>query len=1035
MSDGSDGLDSFVHAGSTFSNDAFSRVKDVKVLGGTDNLRHFVFAIPYAHMFQSPMKFGDFRSSSEAQALRTCLTFFLDMCYSIASAKSKEQKVVFNDTVCMLETCKHCEKDRYVGTRIHVFTTRCPSELQRLFKTFEFNMELSKKKNVTLGEFERHRMVTSVYGYASRIVNVYLGNTHGTSVVDTMFDEAEVDHELAPSSVFSLANMHLENATYNDPDDYARNGDFVFPDENNVLRIAPDMLHPDMLMPRYLPDYLMYRVNPPEAHVDTRGFVCHMELKHHELRVDPPGLVLEDNRCTFPVEERAAMEAKMAGFRMIDICDDTAPYKCSFGFFTFRSLVASTAKVNTTSYMSMESTGEQVLYHPMLVSQSKLSDIDIIKIRGDRMKGVVSDEKRRRFMLSEFKQRCWGDTDANISKPLKAVIRWFNSDYDGTTFAFKRHYNDLSVFANRAIRLMKVYDKLFMISTAHHAFLLINTAKLDSWRHTMDLHFNICSTGDGATSKSFLYELMIENSIPGTCPEFTYETAKSNAHDDNNNHLRNVFQEAPQGMFTSNKHTDPQQEAAFKERLTSQKTSHRRLHIDETTGVRKQVSSVSQAIGCYFGASNDPKSKSTPAMITRFHWLDSEKIHRSGRNIHDCQRALVSMSERAQQMRGKQLTYARREDMIVALTQQFIRMGILQPPTLVVADILIDNFTILLKKYGISLEGRDIERVKILCGINTIIGAQERLFNVVGGKHCGKSFELEQLLDMDDQLVCTEEIALFSLGCVFNSIEGENKKKVLKAIWRLHSHSKKYRGMDMGSTSVDHGYIMMDSLKRLKQQIHGSIPESEGKIGAAAIYSVLGELSKEQIECFQYEDAASATELTFADGYPEPVQGQRPFRQERLIVDGQMTYIHVENFRVFRENRFSDLFKECLDEIRHRFTQRRKIVIGRRIRNERGIVEHPHLLDVYEMSTREQYLMVSGGTSYDDSDWDIFEGTEDAENRKLEQDLDTYGYECRSLQLGRSVQMDPAVSNEESSAEYPADALRTLFRKRKRVTT
>ena len=148
-----------------------------------------------------------------------------------------------------------------------------------------------------------------------------------------------------------------------------------------------------------------------------------------------------------------------------------------------------------------------------------------------------------------------------------------------------------------------------------------------------------------------------------------------------------------------------------------------------------------------------------------------------------------------------------------------------------------------------------------------------------------------------------------------------------------------------------------------------------------------------------------------------------------------MTYIHVENFRVFRENRFSDLFKECLDEIRHRFARRRKIVIGRRIRNERGIVEHPHLLDVYEMSTREQYLMVSGGTSYDDSDWDIFEGTEDAENRKLEQDLDTYGYECRSLQLGRSVQMDPAVSNEESSAEYPADALRTLFRKRKRVTT
>ena len=218
----------------------------------------------------------------------------------------------------------------------------------------------------------------------------------------------------------------------------------------------------------------------------------------------------------------------------------------------------------------------------------------------------------------------------------------------------------------------------------------------------MDLHFNICSTGDGATSKSFLFEIMIATSVPGTCPEFTYETAKSNAHDENNNHLRNVFQEAPQGMFTSNKHTDPQQEAAFKERLTSQKTSHRRLHIDEHTGVRKQVSSVSQAIGCYFGASNDPKSRSTPAMITRFHWLESEKVHREGRNIHDCQRAENSMDDHAKRARAYWTHFHQFEDMLVALTFQFIRVDLLDSPELVVADIIIDNFTVLLKKYSIS---------------------------------------------------------------------------------------------------------------------------------------------------------------------------------------------------------------------------------------------------------------------------------------------------------------------------------------------
>ena len=77
-------------------------------------------------------------------------------------------------------------------------------------------------------------------------------------------------------------------------------------------------------------------------------------------------------------------------------------------------------------------------------------------------------------------------------------------------------------------------------------------------------------TGEGATSKSFLFDLMKECSIPGTIDQLTYETAKANAVDGNRNDVITVCHEAPPGMFrtSKNRNMDSSAEAMFKERLT-----------------------------------------------------------------------------------------------------------------------------------------------------------------------------------------------------------------------------------------------------------------------------------------------------------------------------------------------------------------------------------------------------------------------------------------------------------------------------------
>ena len=47
-------------------------------------------------------------------------------------------------------------------------------------------------------------------------------------------------------------------------------------------------------------------------------------------------------------------------------------------------------------------------------------------------------------------------------------------------------------------------------------------------------------TGEGATSKSFLFDLMKASSIPGTVDTLTYQTTKADAVDGNLNDLITV---------------------------------------------------------------------------------------------------------------------------------------------------------------------------------------------------------------------------------------------------------------------------------------------------------------------------------------------------------------------------------------------------------------------------------------------------------------------------------------------------------------
>ena len=170
---------------------------------------------------------------------------------------------------------------------------------------------------------------------------------------------------------------------------------------------------------------------------------------------------------------------------------------------------------------------------------------------------------------------------------------------------------------------MEMYHHLYQVSSAHRVCYWTHIARLDAFRHQHNLHLNCSMTGDAATSKSYMFTLMEKNSINETISTRTYDTDKADAIDSDSNHVVSVFDEAPPGFFKDPKKRGPLE--ALKMRLTSMKTSHRRLWTNEETGKREQIESVSSNIGCLMGATNESKSAFDPALVTRFHFFRSRE--------------------------------------------------------------------------------------------------------------------------------------------------------------------------------------------------------------------------------------------------------------------------------------------------------------------------------------------------------------------------------------------------------------------------
>lgn len=606
------------------------------------------------------------------------------------------------------------------------------------------------------------------------------------------------------------------------------------------------------------------------------------------------------------------------------------------------------------------------------------------------------------WAIHAFKHQCL-DPEAHISSVVSKMITW--REKNPNAGIIKHHIVDqtLSVFANRTLRLMEEYEQYCLISTAHRMMFLIMHARYDAFRRDFGLHFNCFQAGDGATSKSFLFDLMAKMSIGGTIEVLTYQTGKADAVDGNRNDITTVCHEAPPGMFRSakNPNVDSTQEAMFKEKLTSQRVTAKIWCQDESTGKRTARLTKSECVGVWMGATNDPPSQVEEALKTRFFWGNFEKRQRRGRDIDDCMNGERMMSSEDKAHRNKFFLECKEEQYRVMVVEKAIWAGVIKDVNTTATNIVLPRMKNKMTKNSIICPGpRDWDRVKIFARNLAIVTAIERVCNLPGGKYFGKTFSEEALIYLEPHLCVTEEMVLFTLSLLSDQFRSPIEHKILNTIWNMEKNNPKFSGPDNQEDSVE--YIKLDKLQGLPRKINSRMPLSNGKTSINNIFNFLLQMEKHSVKTEKYKMPTVVSGSTVRDNkFPVPSGGKQIVQSLTRTHEG--VFIHVSHILAHNSDNDDNVFGILKSET-HQNSKRKRLLTACPVsKNSFHILK---VIDRKPGGNELHYGNVLANTST--SRWITGTSEEDAKSRTaggytIDRDIDEYTSEKWSKIIGKET--------------------------------
>jgi hypothetical protein len=986
----------------------YSCIKDIEVRATYDNddaFTYMVFNFPYSALRAGASSFCDFKQTGKAQAMKDALLFYLKLVQSICSS-GKDTKSA--KCVCFLETVQR--NGISIGVRIWLFSNRvasephanCISVIMNNDKLYSDLQRKTPKTEVKLASHQTWMKVKSLPDYLN-VISTYSNNESNLKNCEDVHDTLKSrDCPMGPAAIFSIdsqgftynfGSMNENIFPQNDITNYTdgASGQFQFPNEKLVLRCHPEQLTVEELImkKKYLPSYFFEKVRLPSCEVesiDVNDMGIGVQTKvtipnhiHRMKKVDGQPLIdvarhydLQNNNDgsnTFVYDTwtyKQYIEPMIRKVFVISYVDTNSdePHWATNGikkFLRYKHKYKPKKELSDVWFTDVltdmkKDPGTKTL----LADKYSLDTLDMMKYKQELLEEYHT-ENRRAFqeeMMDEFIRNVVKDVNGNVSEPVQSMIHWFNNVYKPRMKILKKKSDpDGSVFLNAIAQKLNFFDEDLQVSTGHPTLMLLQHAKYDTFRQQLNLHFNAIFTGEGATSKSYLFEKMKQMSISGTISELTYQTKRANAVEKDQNDIITVFNEAPAGLFMSNngKDGDKEQEAAFKEKLTSQITRCNTFVKDEETEKRDNKTTISQAIGTYFGATNDDPSAASEAMSTRFFWGEFEKVERKNKTIDMCMRGEKAWQDIGKDDLNRTLHNLHLEQFQMMLLYKLMFIGTIKYPTLDVSDFVYEQVARSLRGQKVETTTRFKERYDILCQIFTMCNALDTVYNFQGGIHAGEPFDPATLLDVEPYLYCTEEIAIFCFTILANEVYNPSETKIIKAVWKLWNAAggNKYEKsmLEDGTQSVNYDYIKINKTGlKLLQCIQQAIPNHEGRPSEHNIKAVLKKLKKKSFPMYPMVHATAIVDISmrlYNDTKPEREPGRSSTRVNDGMREDSDAYFNIQLFDKLRRNVDNDPIVTAVANTRHRHTKPKKIIFGCPTRIN-AVIQYPSVFKVIQ---------------------------------------------------------------------------------------
>lgn len=868
--------------------------KDIPPIGDIED--YVVFHIPRSMFRQAGSTFSDVRhADSQARYDEIALQLFLQMLYETANLEEDQMPAdIYPYVKAWLEWVPSATlKDNAVGYNIHAVSlhkdVKFGTQLNRLLyetsKTHKdsMNRKMNSRKTDPLSGLHPYQKWMKVCGkemYVRTICDRYAKSQEFTSIMNLLLNPkiplGHPGNQANPKYVFNIERAmnnipetaeeifkQKESYTTQAADDVSI---LQFPSADHVMLLTPAQLHPKVFCSKYLPDHQHWM----------------------ELQKAIPRKTLEDDydpNCETEYDIRTPADLERA--RLEGLSDRSA----------FSSLAV----------------------------QSRA------KYKGDVLETEHTDEfpsayrEYQDWAVHAMKTQCL-DPDACISDVVSKMISWRESHTEHAIIKHRITDPSLSVFANRVVTLMEGYEQYYLISTAHRMMFLIHHARYDAFRRDFGLHFNCFQAGEGATSKSFLFQQMDKQSIPGTIEVLTYQTGKADAVDGNRNDITTVCHEAPPGMFRTakNPNADSSQEAMFKEKLTSQKVTAKVWCQDEGTGKRSARLTKSECIGVWMGATNDPPSEVEEALKTRFFWGNFEQQQRKGRDIDDCMNGERMMSTADKAIRNRLRVEGKEEQYRVMLVEKAIWCGVIKDVNMTASNILIPRLKAKMTKNSIINPGpRDWDRVKIFARCMAIVTAIERVCNLPGGEYYGVPFSEECLPDLEPYLRVTEEMVIFVLSLLSDQFRSPVEHKILNTIWNMEKNAPKLHSPNSDEACLD--YVKLPKLRQLSKKVNSRIPLAQGRPSTNNVENFLLNMAKHSVFSRKYRMPDMMEDHDPDNHFPVEDMRTAPRQFQSCVVTHEGVFIHVSHILAHSEGTTDSVFQILCSETHAHSKEKRMI--------------------------------------------------------------------------------------------------------------